>query len=51
MPVTNDGLYEEMTHKDVLKSRLVELTNSAKGCNASLYSKRSVSHSRRGNLL
>ncbi|OCK99452.1 uncharacterized protein K441DRAFT_215889 [Cenococcum geophilum 1.58] len=48
MPVTDDGLYEEMTHKDVLKSRLVELTNSAKDCNASLYSKRSVSHSRRG---
>lgn len=40
MLVTDDGLYEEMTHKDILESRLVELTNSAKGCNASLYSKR-----------
>lgn len=48
MPVTDDGLYEGITHKDVLKSRLVELTNSAKGCNVSLYSKRSVSHSHRG---
>jgi serine/arginine repetitive matrix protein 2 len=45
MPVTDDGLYEEMTHKYVLESRLVELTNSAKGCIASLYSKRPVSHS------
>jgi serine/arginine repetitive matrix protein 2 len=48
MPVTDDGLYEEMTHKDVLESRLVELTNSAKGCNASLYSERLMSHSCRG---
>ena len=41
--VIDDGLYEEMTHKDVLKSRLVELADSAEGCNAS---KRSASHSR-----
>ena len=44
--VIDDGLYEETTHKDVLKSRLVELADSAEGCNASLYSKRSASHSR-----
>ncbi|OCL14850.1 hypothetical protein AOQ84DRAFT_384426 [Glonium stellatum] len=42
--VIDDGIYEEMAHKDILRSRLVELSD----CNASLYSKRSASHSRRG---